>query len=194
MRLEAVPAPLRYVCVALLFAICGASAAQFLAGDFPGHFPVILPAPFAILCALLFWRSSRSILAVLLMFFVWPIAFWITYYSGFFTGDVLSPLCVGGFIGGLGLALCLSICNARLFSLKYLFGGGVIGCLSAMSFVPWLRLFYAHNNSGLSEHQPTLLFAFAIWQAAVGTYLYAICAATTKNAKLEGCGCTSVGT
>jgi hypothetical protein len=124
-------------------------------------------------CALLFLRTVRLIFAAALIILVWPIAFAVADFFGMEFGDVMSPACVGGLIGGLGLVLCVSICQRRVFSPKYLLGGAVVGFVSALSFAPWLKSFYSNINGYPS--QPLLLLAFAIWQAAVGTYLYAIC-------------------
>jgi hypothetical protein len=188
---ETIPVPLRYIGVALLFAICGASSVQFLSWDFPDNLPKLLPIPFAIVCALLFLRTVRVIFAVPLMVLVWPLAFALADFSAMEFHDVISPACIGGLIGGLGLVLCVSVCQGRMFSSRYLLGGAVVGSFSALSFAPWLRSFYSHINGYPS--QPLLLLAFAVWQAAVGTYLYAICThAKDENPQLVGPARTSV--
>ena len=134
----------------------------------------MLPVPFALLCALLFLHKLRAVLAVPLIIAVWPIAYYASFYLGLVSGPLLFPACVGGFIGGLGLVLCVSVCYRPLLSAEYVFRGAKIGAVSALAFVPWLWSFFANLNSG-DPPQWLLTGAFAIWQAAVGTYLYAIC-------------------
>ena len=87
----------------------------------------------------------------------------------------LPGLSAGGIIGGLGCVLSISTCYGRLLSPDYLFRGAGVGAVSALAFGPWLVSFYLHIGSPVDPLQPSLLFAFAVWQAAVGTYLYSIC-------------------
>jgi len=127
----------------------------------------------------LFKRNWRVVLAIPLIVAIWPVslrAAGMAMVNGgryFSPHDVLSPACVGGLIGGVGLVLCASVCCGRLLSPKYILGGAIVGSLSALSFVPWLR-------SDMNSY-PSQLLAFAIWQGAVGTYLYTICAHAQKN-------------
>jgi len=81
---------------------------------------------------------------------------------------------VGGFVGGLGLVLSVSMCHPKLLSLKYPVVGAVIGAVSAQLFEPSI-------STQFSEHPESPFLAFAIWQAAVGTYLYAICTYPDKS-------------
>ena len=176
-----IPASLRYVGVALLFAICGTMSATHLlsSGWEPTQVHMMFAVPFALLCAVLFLRTGRIILAAPLMIAVWVAACVAATWTGMARAqDVFSPVYVGGIVGGLGLVLCASICYWRLILPKYLFGGAVIGAVSALPFAPWLRLYTSHLNS--PPPTPPLL-AFAIWQAAVGTYLYAICTEASEK-------------
>ena len=189
MKSKFVAAALRYGGVAVTFAICGAgSSILLLAPDRDGFLyaiiPKLLPVPFALLCTLLFLRMWRALFAIPLIAAVWFVAKFTAVSLAVRLGTVgdREAVCVGGLIGGLGLVLCVSTCYGRLLSPKYLFCGAVIGCFSALSFAPWLRTTYPNSDGP----DPLFLLAFAIWQAAVGTYLYAICTAANQEAQPEG--------
>jgi hypothetical protein len=179
-KTQSIPEPLRYIAVALLFAACGYWSAAYLLGDkFPVYMPMMLPVPFALLCALLFLHTVRVIIAAPLVIAVWPVAFWTAKFVGMSRGgDDVTPACVGGLIGGLGSVLCASIGCEKLISIRPLFGGSLIGAISALPFSPWLNLFYSNLNG---PPPPPPFAAFAIWQAVVGTYLYAICTHANKK-------------
>ncbi len=156
-----VPLPVRWIGVALLFALCFWVISRLL-GDY-----VWVPGiPFALCCALLFFHSWRAVFAVPLMaalyvasvwvFFLTPKAFDFHYY-------------VSGVVGGVGLVLCAAICYPRLLSPRCLCGGGALGAISALAFARW------------SDSTST-----AIWQAVVGTYLYAICTGVNGKAMHDG--------
>jgi len=181
---------LLYAGVVLLFAVCGACSAAFLSSSgystFPDQIPPMLPIPFALLCALLFMRSWRAIVAVPLMVAVWVIAFMAAGSVGMLSHDVLAPGCVGGLIGGVGLVLCAATCHRRLLSPMYVFGGAVIGSLSALEFVPWVSLYYSHlgrPDDPRGDLELPLMLAFAIWQVAVGAYLYKIARDSDEEAQ-----------
>jgi hypothetical protein len=89
------------------------------------------------------------------------------------------PGCLGGLIGGLGLVLCVGTCYRRLLSPRYLLRGAAIGTLAALPFALWAWLFM-RQDYGSRNVAP---FAFAIWQAAMGRYLYAICTDADKKAQ-----------
>lgn len=187
MNLKSIPWPRRYVVVALLFAICGAlSAAYLLPSRFPDRVPMILPIPFALLCALLFLHTLRAVFAVPLIVAVWLIAYSVTFFVGFLGASIVPvPLFLGGFISGIGLVLCVSTCRRRLLSRKYIFRGAKISTIGALAFAPWLWSFLANLNN-YRPPQWLLICAFAIWQATVGTYLYAIYTGIAKGAQPEG--------
>ena len=60
------------------------------------------------------------------------------------------------------MIVCAVTCHDELFARKFLFGGAVVGVLGSIAF------------NGASDVLNQQKAAFAIWQAAVGTYLYAI--------------------
>ncbi len=173
MKAMRVPEGLRYAGVAVLFAICGTCSPIYDARSFgEGPPPLMLPVPFALLCALLFLRQWRAIIAVPLMVAVWVAAYTFGYFLGWASPVLLGPGC-GGFIGGGGLVLCAAICHRRLLSRENVFRGAVIGSVSGLAFAPWAGVHYMQLNFEPPKG-PALLLAFAIWQAAVGTYLYAV--------------------
>jgi hypothetical protein len=185
MNLRLILAASRYVVVAVLFAACGAWSAQFPMTERAGWMNCALPLPFAVLCALLFMRKAWAVLVVPLMVAVWFIAYQAATVVGFQTTpeEYLIPVGVGGFIGGLGVTLSASICSRRLLSPGCLLGAALIGCVGALPFGFWLRSYYAHSSPWFDPLQPfRLRYSFATWQAAVGTYLYAICASAKKKA------------
>jgi hypothetical protein len=86
------------------------------------------------------------------------------------------PFCVGGFVGGAGLALSFSICDRRLLSWRRVFQAGAIGALAALPFMFWLVSYISHLNGPQDALQPVRLqYGFAMWQAVVGTYFYIVC-------------------
>jgi hypothetical protein len=202
MKLLPVPAGVRYIGVALLFAICGACSEFFLTtphSAFPNG-TGMLPIPFALLCAILFLRQWRAIIAVPLMVVVWAVASLAATNLFEATGGRFLAFGCAGFIGGFGLVLCVATCHGRLLARKYIFGGQVIGAVSALAFVPSVSAEFPHQSAfrltphcAILDHlhlansvdawTVVLLFAYAIWQAAVGTYLYKIVRDTSKEAR-----------
>ena len=189
MKPESVPAGMRYISVALLFALCGAwSAAMFLPLQ---HFPIgivgpndlyrVFPLPFAFLCTLLFMRTVRAFLIVPLMVAAWWASIlvagrmWLPWAIGY--DNPFGPACVGGMVGGLGVTLTAAIGKPRLLSPKYLVTSCALGAVSAVPLALWLRL---------SREPHALMWSFALWQAAMGTYLSAIWIAVSRKAH-RGC-------
>jgi hypothetical protein len=156
-----VPLPVRWIGVALLFALCFCVISRLL-GDY-GWVPGI---SFALCCALLFLHSWRAVFAVPLMaalyiasvwvFLLTPKAFDLHYY-------------ISGLVGGVGLVLCAAICYPRLLSPRYLCCGGALGAICVLPFERW-----------------SVSTSTAIWQAFVGTYLYAICTRVNRKAMHDG--------
>jgi len=145
-----VPPPVRWVGAALLFAFCCAVISRLLV-DFvwgPG-------ISFAICCALLFLHSWRAVFAVPLMVALYIASIWVF----LFTPKAFDfHYYVSGLVGGVGLVLCAAICYPHLLSPRFLCCGAALGTISVLPFRWWC------------DSTST-----AIWQAIVGTYLYAIC-------------------
>jgi hypothetical protein len=167
--------------VLILFALCGAGSAVVSFDRFPeGSF--IFPFPFALLCAVLFLRRSRqgqrAFFVVPLIMTVWYLSYFSAFTLGMglpvYVGLVNSAIAciVGGLVGGAGLVLCASLCSSGLASTRYIALGATLGICSAFSFLP--RLY--HYEMNLSQGFPkTPIFAFALWEAVMGTFLYATC-------------------
>ena len=144
---------------------------------------LLLPIPFALLCARLIPRMRPVAAAVALMSVVWPLAQLATVMSNSWALSTLSNSlssrfpcdCVGGLVGGftLTLVLCFFMCVwqksgerlKRLLSAKYLCGGAAVGFVGALP----LQLQRPGNFFDL----PMEVY-FSIWQMLVGTYLYAV--------------------
>lgn len=207
MKSKAALTALRYVGVAMAFGACGVLSARYcLEDNFPmprtgGYY--LLGFPFALLCTIWFIRTpstrgvgnkaSRISVVIIFMGLTWivsakvaPVALIVPMKVGpgaLAWGD-LCPAWFGGLIGGLGLTLSASIGCERLFSPRYLIAGGVIGCLSASPIGIWMEIVSSIGRSNitpplLTDHH--LYYAFGIWQAAMGVYLYGIC--TNANMK-----------
>jgi hypothetical protein len=160
--------------ILILFALCGAGSAVISFNHFPeGSF--FFPLPFAILCALLF---LRRVVVVPLIMLVWYVSYFCAPGSGVVlpiaVGLVRSalPCIVGGLIGGAGLVLCASNCLRWLASAKYIAAGATLGICTAFSFLPSVKELELNLNQGF-VHTPVL--AFALWEAMMGTYSYAVC-------------------
>jgi hypothetical protein len=170
---ESVSVFLRYAVVALVFAVCGACTAKLVSipqphgADLPRALAVLLLAvvPFAGCCLLFSWVGWRGLFEIPLMCTVWLLALLsagYVAYRGVIHADRYG-ICLGGFIGGIGSVLCSSLSYKRLLSWKYIIAGGAIGLISA---VP-LAWGWGHRNF-------FLILEFAIWQIAVGMYLYVV--------------------
>lgn len=156
-----IPLPVRWIGGAILFAVCFCVSVR-LFGD-----NVWVPGiTFALCSALLFLHSWRAVFAVPLIvalyiasvwvFFLTPKSYGLHYY-------------ISGLVGGVGLVLCAAICYPRLLSPRYFCFGGVLGAICGLPFQWW------------SDSTST-----AIWQAVVGTYLYAICTGINGKANHDG--------
>lgn len=189
MNEETLLAGLKSCSVAVLFAACGAGSSATLLPHFPNKFELGFAIPFALLCALLFMRMRRAVFAVPLMIAVWLISSFAAFSVGMSTHASLFPGMVGGFIGALGLVLCVAICYPSLFSMKYLAFGALIGFLCGALFGPWARVYMATEFSMSTNPDVPLsqmpVMAFAVWQAAVGTYLYALCLYAKRKASAQ---------
>ena len=165
---------LKCAAVAILFAACGGWSALFCLPHFPdgpGSLPYLFPVPFTLLCAILFLPSVQALCA-LPMPVVWLIAYFAANFAGMSSGDARLPGCVGGLVGALGLVLCVSI-GYPPFWLKRFAVGGLVGLISALPFASWVQAYHATDfNRGPAANPPAPTYAFAIWQASMGTYLY----------------------
>jgi hypothetical protein len=119
-------------------------------------------------------------IAMPLIAVVWMIAYLISFAARVFVvpfavhSDFVA-MSIGGVVGGLGLVLVNAVGRRRLLSLRHLIEGGVIGCIAALPFGLWLL--DLHHSGGDRTY---LQCSFAIWQAAVGTYLYIVCTQVEK--------------
>jgi hypothetical protein len=174
MKSATVPAELRYLGAAMAFAACGAlSAALFLRfPDWPEHQgPVgglVFPLPFALLCTLSFMRARRALLIVPAMVLAWLAANAVAaqIYGSYGVTRPYLVACMGGVVGGFIVTLSASIGRLRLLWPQYPIAGCAIGGLSAVPIAFYLQSF--------PPHPLHLYLALASWQAAMGTYLYAI--------------------
>lgn len=165
-----------------LFAVCGAVSAAAFCQRFPDQISFFFPLPFAILISILLvlvfsCSLDRVILAALLTMVAWYASYFAAYYAGLILSssaspDSVTPCVLGGFVGGVGLVLCASVCVPQLVSVKYLAIGAIVGVCSALTFVPSIAIYELHLKSG--GFPPTPIRAFAFWEAMMGTYLFAI--------------------
>ena len=178
MKPKSVAYALRYLGVAVLFAIFGAWSGSF-GSSYAGL--VMLPIPFALLSALLFMRTVRAILVIPLIVGVWIAAYSSAVNLSGRAGQdpYLFPICVGGLVGGLGLALSVSICHRRLLTPPFLVAALILGAVAALPFASWLRAEFSWHDGPLVRIREGC--AFAIWQAVVGTCLYAVCSSGAKK-------------
>ena len=173
---------LTLVGVAALFAGCGAGSALFVWRY--GHLAasgLVYPLSFPLLCALLFMRTRKALLACPLMIAAELVAAAAAAYLILvaLVLHILSdaiPVLVGGALGGLGITLSCAVQYRQLLSRSRLIGAALIGGLAALPFSSLVAPF--------GRPDPRLVvLAFAIWEAAVGTYLYAICTGTDQEPK-----------
>jgi hypothetical protein len=165
---------------ALLFAICGAWSSRLLSIE-ADWAVCAFPVPFALLCVLLFLRTTKAILIVPLNLVVWLAAYMTAMAVAFEVRNehYLFPMCLAGLVGGLGLALCAGIAHRPMLSSKHLIVAGVVGCAGGAAFGPWLAAHFESLRFGGGPRDPLqplrLQYACAVWQTVVGTYLYTVC-------------------
>jgi tryptophan-rich sensory protein len=171
-------AALQYVRVALLFAACG--ALSLVAFKMSPYYPVYMlfgfPVPFALLWTLLFMRTRRAVLIIPSMATAWLVSLVVIAQIGARVGifQRFLPECVGGMVGGFAVTLSAAIGQRRLLAPKYLIAACSIGAISS---IPFGFLPDDHSKDAF-----VLWIPFAIWQAAMGTYLYAICKHANEDA------------
>lgn len=164
----------KLIAVALVFALCGAWSSSFMDAD-TGTDVLAVPIPFAFLMlGLLRGRVWARLLTLPLVTAVWFLA-----YLGVMSGAWDRPflaMSVGGMIGGVGVTLWAAIGQRRLLSPKYLILAATVGGVSALPFGFWLRVFAGRHSWDVvhdSAQAMRLHISFAVWQAAVGVFLYA---------------------
>jgi hypothetical protein len=171
---------LTLVGVAALFASCGAGSSLFVFKY--GHQAasgLVYPLAFPLLCALLFMRTRKAFLACPLMIATGLVAAAVTAYLILaalmlhISSDAI-PVLVGGATCGVGVTLSCAVPYRQLLSRSRLLGAALVGGLAALPFSSLVAPF--------GRPDPRLVvLAFAIWEAAVGTYLYAICTSTDQE-------------
>lgn len=169
-KTDSIPRPITCAAVAILFGMCGAVSAGFLLPGFPDHLCIWFPIPFALLCGLLF---MRTLLLVPIVWVVWTVSYMAAFVAGF-SELPPAPGCAGGLLGALGLMFCSAVCRKELFSSKYFIRAAVVGVISGFPFTFWASFYLSKVTVDHAAASKPPLLAFAIWQAAVGTYLYAI--------------------
>jgi hypothetical protein len=158
----------------LLFALSGVlGAALFLAEiKAESDWVYIVPAlPFGIACAFLCLRPvSLAIAAAATYTLIWAGAFYTgAYLCGKDVNQYVAML-PAGLIGGVGVAGLTSIDAPRLRSFSSLAVAAAIGAFFGLPFA-----LYAKPSDFIPLSEETVLrLSFALWQAAVGTYVYRI--------------------
>jgi hypothetical protein len=144
--------------IALLFAITGA-ASSFIAGGetFRSY---LIGIPFGILAAYLIGGTPKKIVVTAaLISLVWIVAFYTALELDRLHNTYLG-MCMAGLVGGAGVLLSIQIGGAKPIFWKTVGIGALIGAVAAIPFC-WN---YASSDTPWGQ--------FAIWQAAVGTYVY----------------------
>jgi len=72
------------------------------------------------------------------------------------------------------LMFCSAVCRKELFSSKYYIRAAVIGAVGGIPFTSWASFYLSNIRGNPANASKPPVLAFAIWQAVVGTYLYAI--------------------
>jgi hypothetical protein len=183
MGIKPVLAVIRYLGVMFAFALCGTLSTAFFTDarssySHASEYAPLLAVPFALLSAAFWMRRLKHFIAVPLNVVVWLLAYSTSAVAGLGASFDYSfvPMCLGGFVGGLGLTLVNTIGRRRVLTFPYLIAGGIVGSVAALPFTEWRDTFYGDFGGGHAEGRFEMLqHSFAIWQAAVGTYLYAIC-------------------
>ena len=158
--------PLKLILAAVLFAGAGVLSKLLLETALTRTFLGVAPGvlPFAILAAILCVRPAlRMPVVAILHCVVWTGAFWVAIAL-----DRAIPhgnMCVAGFVGGLGVAASTALGCRRLMHIRPLLLLAVAGAIAAVPFQ--LPVFTQGSDAAMA-------WPFAIWQAAVGTLLYAM--------------------
>jgi hypothetical protein len=157
--------PLKIVLAAVLFAGAGALSEVLMGTALTKTFLGVAPAvlPFAILTAILCVRPAwRMPVVAILLCAVWAGAFWLAVALD--RGDSYLNMFAAGLAGGLGVVVATAIGCRRLIHARSVCLLAAAGTLAAAPF-RW-RVF--------PQDDVAMICAFVIWQAAVGTLLYAL--------------------
>jgi hypothetical protein len=128
----------------------------------------LLGIPFALVCAGSFLRgvSVGVVLATISYAAIWPGALWSAVGLNSLWDNPRLAICVAGAIGALGLMAVTAILFSDLIELRYLVAAVVLGAIAAVPL--------AMNERPNGSLAVPAAVGFAVWQAVVGTYLYAI--------------------
>ena len=157
--------PLKLILVAVLFAGAGVLSSLSMNTDFTRTFlggsAAVLP--FAILAAILCVRPAwlMPVIAILVCA-VWAGAFWLAVAL-----DHPAPhlnMYAAGLVGGSGVAAATAIGCRKLIRLRPLLLMAAVGAIAALPF----------QTPVFTQSDSEMTWAFAIWQCAVGTLLYAL--------------------
>ncbi len=148
------------IIVAVLFVLSGAiSYVLFSAWNNPAG------VPFGLLAAYLFVRSWKLwAVVVVLVDLVW-IASVRTAFALIADNRTYFAMAVAGLVGGLGVALATGLGCRSLLSVRCVCAAGIAGTLAALPFGWWVQGSEKNAFAGVT--------CFAIWQAVVGTTLWA---------------------
>jgi hypothetical protein len=158
---------------AVVFAACGWWSLVLLAE----HSLYLVGTPFALICVILFARRPLGLLVGILITGAWPLAWWcaVQLYGLTENSSYLS-LGLGGLVGAVSVAVAVGIVHWRLLTFRCLVGAAAIGFLAGLAFVPYLNLYMSDKAPWPRNPVEDLLYrlGFAVWQTAVGAYIYAI--------------------
>ncbi|MGA3026965.1 MAG: hypothetical protein ABSF98_19585 [Bryobacteraceae bacterium] len=158
--------PLKLILAAVLFVGAGVLSELLmdtaLTKTFLGVAPAVLP--FAVLAAILCVRPALLMPVVAILHcLVWAGAFWVAVALD--RGTPHANMCAAGLVGGLGVAAATAIGCRKLIRARPLLLLAGVGAVAAVPFQ--LPLFAEGSDAAMA-------WPFAIWQAAVGTLLYAM--------------------
>jgi hypothetical protein len=158
--------------VAALFALCGAWSSEFYSH---GTTDFLLGAPFALVLVILLARNTWAVLVFPAIVVTWLPAWFVAASIEVKGGDEYMPMSIAGSVGAICVALAAGIARRPLVSPLRLAGAGAVGFLAGLAFGPWLTYSHFNTNNILESAQSLRLrYAFAVWQSAVGSYIYSV--------------------
>jgi hypothetical protein len=183
----------KHAAVTVLFTVCGALSSHLYVQNDDRRIASV-PVPFALLCATLCWRSGRAFLATPGVIVSWLVAYmcamWLSAeinveFDSFGIVDNYLPMAVGGLVGGFGLGLCGAVFQGKS-NWPLVYGAAIAGAISALPFGGWLALARSQSASSVQPAQRVILaISFAIWQGALGVYLYTASARDHRRSESE---------